>query len=636
MDMHSVSHPVVTGNAQAVATQAVPEVALVSMPFVSVVRPSIQLGLLKTLAEQTGIKASTFHLNLEFACQIGTTLYERLCRHRGRMFGDWLFSVAAFGSQAPDLEDRFLQDYEAEFQSLLADTGTTLERLKHLRHQEIPAYLDRMLALIPWERFRVVGFTCTFQQNAASFALARRLKERFPDLLCIFGGANFEGEMGLELVRSVDVVDYAVIGEADQAFPAFLNALNRGEDPCQVPGVVARSHGTVTPLRPGPPFEQLDTLPVPDYEEFFARAESLGLLTPAARRDLLIPFESARGCWWGQKQHCTFCGLNGTTMAFRAKTPERVLKELGELAKRYRTFRFEAVDNILAPSYLQKLFEPLVEAGRDYEFFYEVKSNLTRERIKTLRHGGVRRIQPGIESLNTHVLKLMRKGVTGIQNVNTLRWALYYGIDVSWNLLWGFPHETKEDYEEQLRLMRLLIHLQPPGGAGRIWMERYSPIFTDRKSFPALYVRPEASYTYVYPPSVQLEQVAYFFDYELHDTLPPSVYEESGRHVTVWQNAWQGPERPTLTFWSSPDFLQIDDSRWPGERGTYTFQGPLASIYAACSDRPMSAEELKREFALDVSEEEFAQWLADFCACGLMMKDGHQYLSLALPATRNR
>lgn len=47
------------------------------------------------------------------------------------------------------------------------------------------------------------------------------------------------------------------------------------------------------------------------------------------------------------KHHCTFCGLNGTAMRFRAKSPQRVLDELACLARRYRSFSFEAVDNIL-------------------------------------------------------------------------------------------------------------------------------------------------------------------------------------------------------------------------------------------------------------------------------------------------
>ena len=77
----------------------------------------------------------------------------------------------------------------------------------------------------------------------------------------------------------------------------------------------------------------------------------------------------------------------------------------------------------------------------------------------------------------------MRKGVRAGQNINLLRWAQYYGITVSWNILWGFPGESEEDYAEQAALLPDLIHLQPPMSAGRIWMERFSPLFTDHDAF---------------------------------------------------------------------------------------------------------------------------------------------------------
>lgn len=36
----------------------------------------------------------------------------------------------------------------------------------------------------------------------------------------------------------------------------------------------------------------------------------------------LLVLEGARGCWWGEKHHCTFCGLNGSLMKFRSKPPK--------------------------------------------------------------------------------------------------------------------------------------------------------------------------------------------------------------------------------------------------------------------------------------------------------------------------
>ncbi|GAA3347218.1 RiPP maturation radical SAM C-methyltransferase [Amorphoplanes nipponensis] len=612
-----------------------PRVALVSMPFHSQFRPSIQLGLLKAIAGAHGFPAETFHLNLEFADLIGAGAYEAIGDVGRSFLGDWLFAAAAFPGPAPGPGAPVPAD-EPFLRAALPDVAHPLEFLRSVREEQVPRFLDRLMAEIPWGGFDVVGFTSTFQQNLASFALAARIKAAHPAVVTLFGGANFEGEMGVELTGAIGCVDYAVIGEGDEAFPEFLRALATGADPAAVPGVVCRRDGGVTAVGHRPPFTRLDELPMPDYTEYFDRAERLGLLTRAPRRDVAIPFESSRGCWWGAKHHCTFCGLNGTGMAFRSKSPGRVRQELAQAARRYRSFRFEAVDNILDMAYLRTLLAELVAAGTDYEIFYELKSNLTRDQLRLLRQAGVSRVQPGIESLSTPVLRLMRKGVTGIQNVNTLRWARYYGIKVHWNLLFGFPGERAADYERQEALLPLLAHLSPPGAPTRIWMERFSPIFADPAAFPARYRRPHRGYGQIYPESVDLERIAYFFEYEFDGSVPEETMDGTRRVVRAWRDAWRAPERPTLTFRHAEGFLQIEDARTPAEAGTFTFDGPLAAIYLSCADRPVTAAAMHGRLDPGPSRDEVTGALAEFCDRGLMMRDGDQFLALALPATAGR
>ena len=74
-------------------------VALVCMPWCAVDRPSIQVGLLAAIAREHGFAADTHHLNLELAAHLDAAAYHRLCQHRGRMTGEWLFGVAAFGEK---------------------------------------------------------------------------------------------------------------------------------------------------------------------------------------------------------------------------------------------------------------------------------------------------------------------------------------------------------------------------------------------------------------------------------------------------------------------------------------------------------------------------------------------------------
>ena len=611
-------------------------VVLVSMPFMATHGPSIQLGLLKAVTARCGFPVRTLHANLDFAVRIGMDYYELLCQHRGPMVGDWLFSLAAFPDTAPDPDAQMIGDLADRLSYLGMPSDALREKLLRTRSIDVPAYLDALVATFPWEDAAVVGFSSTFQQNVASFALARRLKQRYPHIVTVFGGANFDSEMGPELVRTIECIDVAVIGEGDETFPRLLSALADGTDLDAVPGLARRLDGNVRLTPPAPAAVRLDDLPVPDYGEYFQHAEDLGVLPRVGHRDVWLPIETARGCWWGAKHHCTFCGLNATAMSFRSKAPERVLNELADQAKRYRSFRFEAIDNIMDMTYLTKLFPVLVENEAGYEFFYEVKASLRREQLKLMAQAGVTHIQPGIESLSSNVLRLMRKGVRAIQNINLLRWAQYYEIRVDWNLLWGFPGETEQDYIEQAAAIPHLLHLQPPLGASRIWLERFSPLFTGHDTFQFRHRTPERSYRYIYPGSLDIERVAYFFDYDLESGLPDSVYAPVGRATADWSSAWQGSKPPVLKYWSAPHFIQIYDERKQGQGGTYTFEDTLADLYLACSGRPTTAAAVRRELNLELPEEAIRELFTEFQKRGLMFLDDQFALALALPAVKAR
>jgi ribosomal peptide maturation radical SAM protein 1 len=611
-------------------------VVLVSMPFMDVHRPSIQLGLLKSMAVAHGFPLQTLHAYLNFAAQIGLENYELLAQHRGSMVGEWLFSLDAFREKSPDPGSQMVAELADDLSYLAVSAAQLQGMLATLREVAVPAFLDSILAAFPWHEVAVVGFSSTFQQNAASLALARRLKERYPHIFTVFGGANFDGDMGPEFVRAFDCIDAAIIGEADEAFPRFLRALSDGKDLGGVPGLARRVDGGVSLTAPLPPNLQLDDLPAPDYEDYFEQAESLGILSHGGHRRVWLPIETARGCWWGEKHHCTFCGLNATTMRFRSKSPIRVLDELAQQSRRYRSFSFEAVDNVLEMSFLKDLFPKLAETETGYQLFYEVKANLTREQLKLMAQAGVARIQPGLESLSSDVLRLMRKGVSAAQNVNLLRWSQYYGIRVSWNLLWGFPGETEQDYVDQAAAIPHLLHLPPPASAGRIWLERFSPLFTSQDSFGLQHKTPERSYRYVYPADVDLEKVAYFFDYRAEGSVPETAYTAVRDAAEAWSRAWRADEPPMLTHRSAPRFVQIYDRRHQGQDGTYAFEDTLADLYLACHNRPTTAAAVRRKLGLRLPEEAINEVFQEFQRRGLMFIDGQLALALSLPAVKSR
>jgi radical SAM superfamily enzyme YgiQ (UPF0313 family) len=154
-----------------------------------------------------------------------------------------------------------------------------------------------------------------------------------------------------------------------------------------------------------------------------------------------LPIENSRGCWWGAKHHCVFCGIRGEDMAFRAKSAERVLKTMAELRQRYGIDGFRFADYILPSRYFDTLLPDLVRLGRPYRLSSEMKANLSGERFTLLKEAGFHEVQLGIESFSSDVLRKMRKGVSAAQNVYDLVLGRRLGMRVLYNLLYGFPDD---------------------------------------------------------------------------------------------------------------------------------------------------------------------------------------------------
>src|SRR5207248_3052094 len=129
---------------------------------------------------------------------------------------------------------------------------------------------------------QIVGFSTTFHQTCACLAVAQRLKAEPEPPLIVFGGANCESEMGEQLLRSFDCIDYVSTAEADITFPRFIG------DPSPMPGIIGRE-APASVARPAL-VTDLDELPIPDYADYF---EALADIELTIDPELLM--ETSRG-----------------------------------------------------------------------------------------------------------------------------------------------------------------------------------------------------------------------------------------------------------------------------------------------------------------------------------------------------
>ena len=331
------------------------KIALICMPFANFTNPSIGISLLQAGLRREGVFCDIYYLNLLFASKIGCLSYVKLGvdSNQSLLAGEWLFAAELFGADAQ--RDRTYFEVILKQRSRRAFPARLLRRLLEVRGY-VRRFLDECLECVPWAQYDVVGFTSSFQQNVASLALAKRLKEVFPEKKIVLGGSNCEAEMGIELHRQFTFIDFVCSGEGDRAFPELIRRLAAGEETFQIPGIISRAgRETIVPPEIISPVSHLDALPYPCYDDYFEQVRKVSFnrrFTPT------VPFETSRGCWWGAKLQCTFCGLNGATMAYRSKNPQRALEELIYLGRAYGT-RIWAVDTIMDLKYLESFSREL-------------------------------------------------------------------------------------------------------------------------------------------------------------------------------------------------------------------------------------------------------------------------------------
>lgn len=617
-----------------------PDVVLVSMPFGPVFSPSIGLSLLKATLATQPVSSGVRYFSIPFAERIGQTLYSRISGETKpssrELPGEWIFSGALFERTAAD-EERYVEEILRRREAWTTKawaypiSPAFIEGIRRAR-RHVDDFLDRCLDEIVGDRPRLVGFTSVFQQHVASLALARRVKQRLPDTFIVLGGSNCEGVMGAETIRQFSFVDAVVSGEGEIVFPELVRRVVSGEAVNDLQGVRSRDR-LDEEFRRGqfpnaPSVRALDSLPYPDYTDFFDEFRA-SRYNRGWQPGLF--FETSRGCWWGEKMHCTFCGLNGATMTYRSKSAGRAVDELVALTERHPGCDIQVVDNILDMEYFKTFLPALAERRLDFGLFYETKSNLKKEQVRMLRAAGVSEIQPGIESFSNAVLKLMRKGVSGLQNIQLLKWCKELGVTPCWNFLWGFPGEPAEEYSRMAKLAPLLTHLPPPVGFFGIRLDRFSPNFFDAERLGFADVRPIESYRHIYPLSSEaIANLAYHFAFQYREPRDVEAYVAPLlKELRAWKRV---SEHSDLFAVDLDDLLLVWDLRPVSRNPVTALSGIDRLLYKACdaaADVRQLAETAERRGGMSAGHVE--ERLEALRARGLVVRDGSKFLALAVP-----
>jgi magnesium-protoporphyrin IX monomethyl ester (oxidative) cyclase len=576
------------------------KVVLVAAPFWSLPRPALGASLLQAALRERGIACELSYLNIEYADFENPDICQAFCHGGHQPLGEWIFSHLVNG-----LERAAPLNRGWDWVKSCVSPGFAEEMMAAKRRAA--EFVERSAQSILRAAPDHVGFSSSFQQNCASLAIAHRLKSERPEIVISFGGANCEGPMGRALLSSFEQIDYVFSGEADVSFPDFIEGAARGD-------LGTERHLSCEPIT------DMDALPVPTFDDYFAELDRVSFknrIVPA------LPFESSRGCWWGAKHHCVFCGMNGEGMGFRAKSPERVIAEIRHLRDAWNVPRLSASDNIMDMRHIDSVFANWPEDLSDTSLFYEIKSNLTVEQLRTIAAAGVTSVQPGIESLDDDILTLMSKGVRALQNILLLRTAREIGMRVYWTMLVGFPQETPEQYARMAALIPLLQHLEPPSGLRPLRIDRFSPYHNTPQQFGYSKIAPLVGYREIYDlPPETIETMVCFFEGTRADGPLPDGYLDAAEHETQsWCQRAYGGDPARLRLARVGPFKIIYDSRDCVVEAEYVLS-PDAEQVLHAFDRPSSIDRRMAELSRSLQHDRCPKsWFSELVDLGCLIVD---------------
>lgn len=532
-------------------------VVLIVPPFSACEIMSLSCGILKATLQQKAIGCKVYYANILFSEMIGQGLYNKILGyHANEIIGERIFAPSAYVEMKEGPIDkvgppRYLEDYVEHLNVFYNEVRGITDRI--VLHADIPkvrsqckAFIEKVVRDMYLLKPKIIGFSSHLQQINSSVALAGALKKKLPNAIYVIGGNNCAGVMGEELASSIKVFDYVFQGEADFVFADFCeNYLKKN---------VLPEEKVIRCLQ----ISDMDAAPIPDHTDFFQQYDGQN------KENIWLMYESSRGCWWGDKHQCRFCGFNSKDTSFRYKSPERVIAELQHLGRTYpEIHRFLANDCICPQIYFKDMFPKLSTTGFRGELYYEVKANLTHGQLLIMKKAGVTTINPGIESLSTQLLRLMNKGVDAPANVRLLRDCRELDLTASWNLLVGFPGDQESDYEEQARIVPLIQHLFPPALIPYT-VQRFSPYFEDSETYGLTNIKPFKAYEYAFPRFVDTGRLAYYFNAEFPSSSRerPGILDSLIQELIRWRKKWQNNTPPGLWIKRlASDQWQVEDTR---------------------------------------------------------------------------
>ncbi|WP_281930866.1 B12-binding domain-containing radical SAM protein [Roseibium album] len=305
--------------------------------------------------------------------------------------------------------------------------------------------------ILPWilaEEVDVLGISIVYSsQLVPGLALAYLAKKANPDIKTVFGGSAIsrltDAMTGTDIW--LDFCDFVVYSEGESALLALAEALKAGgNDFSTVPNLrYFDCHKNIvaeTPLK----IEKLHNQPPPDFTDLSLN----DYLSPSP----VITLDVTRGCYWGKCAFCSYGVSEKILKAYRERSVASIINNIRGLKEKWgaRSFLFSV--DVLAPSFVKKLSEKLIEADLDIIWMGDMRleKRIDDELCRLMYQSGCRFISCGLETASKRMQDWMDKGTDQSFAEGILQAFRRAGIGVNIQFFLGFPTETRDEAQETL------------------------------------------------------------------------------------------------------------------------------------------------------------------------------------------
>lgn len=312
-----------------------------------------------------------------------------------------------------------------------------------------------------FERYNpeIVGISIIYSSDLHSmYRLARLAKDVNPDVVVVAGGIHPSIYPIEVLEESKPHINFVIRGEGEIRLAEFIENFRNGEIDLAADGLCGWRDGRMFVNPQIATIENLDNMPLPAYhrlpmEKYFAFNVPF---SPFPRGNRVMQLYTSRGCPVG----CTFCASTNFNKAFRARSPENVVKEILYYKEKYQIDEIQFADDNLTfnRKRAMEFFDRLKECGLPWCTPNGTMVNtLTEDLLEKMIASGLYQVTLSLDSGSAKTLKEQHRKPVNLERVPELaKYLKERGILMHATLVVGMPGETLDDINEGYRYVESL------------------------------------------------------------------------------------------------------------------------------------------------------------------------------------